>query len=242
MTECQHIRCLDMGSSTPVFSHLCSRNRNWERSRDRTRLRGLQSPSEGTWAYLAKWEGSWRACPCSLNTRADEHQERRKMASDNSLCWHKNKEVWVGTNNFWLEIRWFLTVGEMLFWNRFLRGALGARHAISFKIEFEMDFITSLPAIAGKWDLMAQAVPSSSMLLLSFTSTEQSRSPLTGKSSLIYQRLNKICWREAGIRLIWVQWNGCILTRTVISFCNNLWRNIAGHFSWKALHCNWNSL
>lgn len=80
----------------------------------------------------------------------------------------------------------------MLFWNRFLRRALGARYAISFKIEFEMDFITSLPAIAGKWDLMAQAVPSSSMLLLSFTSTEQSRSPLTGKGSLIYQRLNKI--------------------------------------------------
>lgn len=54
----------------------------------------------------------------------------------------------------------------MLFWNRFLRGVLGARHAISFKIEFEMDFITWLPAIAGKWDLMAQAVPSSSTLLL----------------------------------------------------------------------------
>lgn len=54
----------------------------------------------------------------------------------------------------------------MLFGNRFLREVLGAKHAISFEIEFEMDFITWLPAIAGEWDLMAQAVPSSSTLLL----------------------------------------------------------------------------
>jgi len=54
----------------------------------------------------------------------------------------------------------------MLFWNRFLRGALGARHAISFKTEFEMDFKTWLPAIARKWELIAQAVLSSPLLLL----------------------------------------------------------------------------
>lgn len=47
-------------------------------------------------------------------------------------------------------------MGEMLFWNRLLRGVLGARHAISFKIEFEMDFVTWLPAIAGKWDSRAR--------------------------------------------------------------------------------------
>lgn len=35
-TGCWHAPCLDMGFSAPVLSHLCSRNRNWERSTPRT--------------------------------------------------------------------------------------------------------------------------------------------------------------------------------------------------------------
>lgn len=69
----------------------------------------------------------------------------------------------------------------MFFWNRFLRGGPGARHAISSKTEFEIDFVTRLPAIAGKWHLVAQAVPSSSTLTLWFTSSGLRR-PETGKA------------------------------------------------------------
>lgn len=64
-----------------------------EQGRDSGDIFSLQSPSEGDLGISGQVRGVCRGCPCSLNTQADERQERRKMASDNRLCWHKNKEV-----------------------------------------------------------------------------------------------------------------------------------------------------
>lgn len=57
ITECWHAHCLDRGLSAPVFSHLCSRNRNWERSRAQSDPKDIfrcRAHLRGTWAYLAK--------------------------------------------------------------------------------------------------------------------------------------------------------------------------------------------
>lgn len=47
---------------------------------------------------------------------------------------------------------------------------------------------------------------------------------------------------EAGIGHMWVKWKACILTGTVISCCNNLWRDVAGCLSQKAVHYQWSLL
>lgn len=60
MIECWHTHCSDMGLSAPIFSHLCSRNRNWERSRaesDPEDIFRLQSPSEGDLGIFGQERG-----------------------------------------------------------------------------------------------------------------------------------------------------------------------------------------
>jgi len=50
----------------------------------------------------------------------------------------------------------------MLFWNRFLRRAQGARHAIRFKIQLKMDLIAWLAAMGRNgmwWPTLALPVP-----------------------------------------------------------------------------------